>query len=110
MASISLATSALPSVNTALAKALVQQLQALVVNYAKQQVAGIIMAEINKILNMSVTELGKNLEPALQALKVVNDIAGRAAAQKAIVEAALSGQSCAARAELLSEVYFRMKR
>ena len=110
VASISLATSALPSVNTALAKALVQQLQALVVNYAKQQVAGIIMAEINKILNMSVTELGKNLEPALQALKVVNDLAGRAAAQKAIVEAALSGQSCAARAELLSEVYFRMKR
>ncbi len=109
-ASISLAVTAVPSVNTAVVKALVEQIKSMVVNYAKQQVASLITNEINKILNMALDELAKNLEPALQALKVINDLAGRAAAQKAIVEAALSGQNCAARAELLSEVYFKMKR
>ena len=106
----SLAASAVPSINGALAKALVDNLANQAINAAKSVVAGVVSAELNKITNIAVSELRKDMAPVFVAISAISNALGKLEADKALAQAALNSLDCPAKAEMLAEAYFKRNR
>jgi hypothetical protein len=105
-----LAVTAKPSFQTAAAKALIAQIGQQVINMATQTIANQVAGKINEISAIQIDALQRSLAPVFNVLNTINGVAGQAAADKALLDMVMSSQSCHAKAEALSEIYFRLRR
>lgn len=105
-----LAMSARADVQTAVAKALVDQLKNQAMSVANQAVNTAVASALNGVTSLAISELRRNLEPVYGALQQLSGVVGQLAMETSLTRFIFSARDCPAKAELLAEVYFRIKR
>lgn len=103
-------TIAIPNIQTAAAKALLAALEKQAVALVEDFVAQQVNAIINQITAMALDEIQKDIAPVMNALQAINSILGKTEADLVLVSSVFSSKDCPAKAELLSEIYFKARK